>query len=336
MLGFVASCNRSSYYPTVEHVELWRENPEPREAEYRTVEVERPADIAGHALAARSFSDSILGASPGSFRKFTDSIAALQHIQPVARGIASTMSAIMSGPTTYRKKVREAESPTEHLVRLKWLEEAAGTADDEPGLKLTDLGWALLRDREREGPADEDLTVVVLAKDDPIAYALLMKALSGAGAGMLIDPYLEVDILHQILVTTSLTRLLVRVPTNKNQKANLAAIETYLDSGRLYRTDIEVRMSSELHDRYVLSEDDGEVLMLGTSLNGVSKKNTVLISMPEPAGKATRKAYEKIWDTAELVGPQPAADEDGAEGEDGGADDAEAAGDDEQGQAGRE
>lgn len=39
LLAFIAACNRNSYKPTAKEVMLWWENPEPREAEYRTVTV---------------------------------------------------------------------------------------------------------------------------------------------------------------------------------------------------------------------------------------------------------------------------------------------------------
>ncbi|EFG78674.1 hypothetical protein HMPREF0591_1405 [Mycobacterium parascrofulaceum ATCC BAA-614] len=132
------------------------------------------------------------------------------------------------------------------------------------------------------------------------------QSLANVGAGLLIDPYFDVEILHRLLLSAGITSVLVLAGRGKIKNKNLPAIETHF-SGRLPRNNIEVRKTIDLHDRYVIPDEGGEVLMLGTSLNGVTKKNTALISLPELAAKAaTRDAHELIWDEAELVGPKQA------------------------------
>jgi hypothetical protein len=306
LLGFIAACNRNSFNPTVEQVELWYYNQDPIEAQYRTVQVEPPMSAIARAQSAvSSLASQIVGPAPGSLTRMIDTFGGL----PPGGGVASAMNALRA-PTTYRELVREAESPLEHLLRLTWLELIPG-GGDQPGLRLSEIGRALLRDREREGPGDEDVTVVVLAKDDPIASSLLMGQLSQAGAGLFVDPYLEVDALHKIILRTQLTRLLVRVPTNKGQQAQLTELQTYLDTPKFVGR-IEVRMSAELHDRYVLRED-GEVYTIGASLNGIPKHNTVMSQLPSPAREFAWETYERIWEEAELVGPPlPAADDEAA------------------------
>ena len=63
---------------------------------------------------------------------------------------ASTVAAVFGN--SYRELVTPAESVIAHLIRLTWLEEDSGS-DPEPGLRLTELGRALLRDFEVEIPA---------------------------------------------------------------------------------------------------------------------------------------------------------------------------------------
>jgi hypothetical protein len=159
-----------------------------------------------------------------------------------------------------------------------------------------------------DGVTQPDVSVVVLESNDPLAYPLLVGQLAEAGEGLLVDPYLKLDSLHRIVVSTRLTRLLVS--GKPGNRAEVAAMQTYLDSLSLPRH-IEVRSSTELHDRYVLA-DDGDVLTLGTSLNGVGRTTTVLMPMPSEARETMRVTYERIWDNGSLVGPQPveADDED--------------------------
>jgi hypothetical protein len=122
---------------------------------------------------------------------------------------------------------------------------------------------------------------------------------------VLVDPYLKLDALHTIVVSTQLTRLLVS--GKRNNSTEVAAMQTYLDSPSLTRQ-VEVRQSTELHDRILITEDKS-VLTLGTSLNGVGRTTTVLTPMPEQAGVVLREAYEQLWLDAELVGPEPVEDD---------------------------
>jgi hypothetical protein len=206
-------------------------------------------------------------------------------------------------------KKRVSAFVIDHLVRLAWLM-AVTSSDEEPGLRLTDLGFALLHDHERE-TTKEDVSVVVLEAHDPLAYPKLVGQLNNAGAGMLVDPYLKLEGLAGIVTSTQLTRLLVSVKTGKPE---LAAMQTHLDSPRLTRR-VEVRTSTKLHDRILLAKDRS-VFTLGTSLNGVGSKTTVLTPMPSEAGAVVRELYEKLWTEADLVGPRPVEDEqDALEGE---------------------
>ena len=152
-----------------------------------------------------------------------------------------------------------------------------------------------------------------------------MGQLTDAGEGLLVDPYLKLDILHRIVTSTHLTRLLVS--GKSSNRAEIAAMQTYLDSASLSRH-VEVRTSTELHDRYLLA-DDGPVLTLGTSLNGVGRTTTVLTPMPSGAREVLRETYERLWADASLVGPQPVEDETDGEDDESDADDADESEDDE-------
>jgi hypothetical protein len=221
-------------------------------------------------------------------------------------------SSIMKVATTKRELVKEAEGALDHLIRLTWLQQVP--RGEDVGLRLTDLGQALLRDRDQELIEDDvAVSVVVLSAADPLAYARLVGHLAEAGPGLLVDPYLKIDQLHMIVNRTSLTRLLVLA--NSRTTGALAAMETYLSglaqSGPGLARRVEVRKSTEVHDRYLLA-DDGSVMSLGSSLVGVGRKTTVLTPLASPASAvaALRDEYEQMWERAELVGPQPTEHDD--------------------------
>lgn len=295
VLAFIAACNRNHYNPTADQAGLWQENPEPREAVYRDVrrEVAAPAHLGEIATAAASLTAS-------------RAIAEFQRpMRGLMRGFVAS-AAFSPNPGSRRswverKLVSKAETTTEHLVRLAWLEQIPDAAGEEPRLRLTELGTALLRHAETGTEADEDVSVVVLGGEDPLAYPTLVGLLAAAGPGLLVDAYLKLHDLHTLVVSTQLTRLLV---SGRHQNSSeVAALQTYVDNPSLSRR-VEIRASTQLHDR-VLVADDGDVLTLGASLNGVGRKTTVLSPMPSPAREALKVEYERLWSEATPVGPAP-------------------------------
>jgi len=294
VLAFVAACNRNFYNPTSEEVELWRVNRTPADAIYET--------------SRRKVADGVPGPLSLQIGTATDRMIASMVTGPNLAAMLQALSSSIAGlglgtPARYvteRKLVTPAETILEHLLRLTWLTTAAGQSGPKAGLRLSDLGQALLRDAERGESEQEDVSVVVLGREDPLAYAQVMGQFAAAGAGLLVDPYLKLNDLHMILLGTRLTRLLV---SGKHNEKELGALRTYLASGSLSRR-IEVRSSTELHDRVLLA-DEGDVLTIGTSLNGVGRTTTVMTPIPTPAREALTEEYSRLWEDADLVGPEP-------------------------------
>lgn len=305
-MAFVAACNQNYYNPTGTQVELWHNNREPAGAVYETTrrkvsEGTSPADLLGLQTASNRMIASIIG----------DSLRPFQNMLASSFGAPAILG--FNGPryVTERELVTPAESTIGHLIRLTWLAEIAAPGDGESGLRLTDLGRALLRDAETGDESEEEVSVVVLGREDPLAYPILVGQLAAAGPGLLVDPYLKLADLHTIIVSTQLTRLLVSGKTNNRRE--IGAMQAYLGRGSISRR-VEVRSSVGLHDR-VLMADDGDVLTVGTSLNGVGRTTTVVSPMPSPARESLRDEYEHLWEDATLVGPQPDDDVDTDDGE---------------------
>lgn len=283
-LAFIAACNRSSYYPTAQQVILWLNNPKPVPAVYRTVERE----------VLPSFHSQIDSAASRMMSTILN-----DAIRPLTKNYLANPMGAFPRTVTGQQLVTPAETPIEHLLRLTWLETVS--APGKSGLRLTDLGAALLRDYQTADDTDEGVSVVVLGREDPLAYPILVGQIAAAGPGLLVDPYLKLPDLHMIVVSTQLTRLLVSgKPANS---AVVSSMQAYLDSPSLGRR-VEVRASTELHDRVVVA-DDGDLLTLGTSLNGVGRTTTVMTPIPSPAREALRDDYERVWTNASLVGPPP-------------------------------
>lgn len=315
-LAFVSACNQNHYKPTAAQVELWQANREPSAAVYkriRKVSGDDDADV----LHGRQTANSRMFAAMTSdmMRPFYESVASMREsvMASMAMGLPDLRD------RTERELVTEQETVVEHLIRLTWLAEAPVPSTDAPGLQLTDLGQALLRHAQASDDGMGDVRVVVLGRDDPLGYPTLVGILAGAGAGLLVDPYLKLGDLHTIVVNTQLSRLLVL--GKSNNLGEIASMQTYLQ-GSLPRQ-IEVRSSKELHDRILVAEDGG-VFTVGASLNGIGRNMTVVSPMPSPARESLKAEYERLWSEAVLVGPRsPEATTDGSGESSGEADESE-------------
>ncbi|MEU8166837.1 hypothetical protein AB0B97_10015 [Micromonospora sp. NPDC049004] len=302
VLAFVGACNRNFYKPTGTQVMLWRNNRNPTLAVYRTVRrdvgpaVERVVPPFEVSTAGNRMLASLLAERLRPMQEIFSAFA----MQIGQLGIGNQARYV-----TERELVKPAESVVEHLVRLTWLEEVPAPQAEDPGLRLTDLGRALLRNAETDEESDEDVSVVVLGREDPLAYPIVVGQFAAAGSGLLVDPYLKLADLHTIVVSTQLTRLIVN--GKANNRGVVASMEAYLDSQSLARP-VEVRSSKGLHDR-VLIADDGDVLTVGTSLNGIGRTTTVMTPIPSPARESLRDEYERLWSEATLVGPSTAEEE---------------------------
>ncbi len=295
-LSFVGACNRNQYQPTADQVVAWLASPAPADARYET----RLRDGSGRGVAAFSGAGTLAAwASTDVLHAFRQALGASYRQGSILRAIDQAARALPTLPTSERVKVADAETAVAHLCRIGWLTEPN---EDEAVLQATPLGVALLREAERSDIDETDVSVVVLGREDPLAYPTLIDQLASVGAGLLVDPYLRLDQVHQVVVSTGLTRVLLS--GKSAQFAVRAALSTYLDSPSLSRP-VEVRGSCDLHDRLLLA-DDGKVYTLGTSLNGVGRTTTVFSPLPSVAAATLQEEYNRLWAAAELVGPAPA------------------------------
>lgn len=196
-----------------------------------------------------------------------------------------------------------AERIEEFVTRVRWVVDEPGS-----GLKLTRLGRAVLEHANRPplpDSLDGPLTVTI-DPDDPFAYTKVLGLIAEQGEGMLIDPYLTLDGLQDIVTASSTTRILT---TDRDTRRRLSLIAHGLGAAE---DSPEVRKvaASTLHDRFFIA-DDGPVYVLGSSLNSITRRPGVITPITDAAGAgAIRTAYERIWADGTPVEPlsQPTAE----------------------------
>lgn len=183
-----------------------------------------------------------------------------------------------------------------YLARLSWINE------ENDAVELTAVGRALLK--SLNAPAIEesaaDVFEVVLSPDNPFAYAQALGGLASVKKALLIEPYFRLDQLMDVFEFENVERVLVGDRLKKHEYELLATGLASLP-GELK---IEIRKATDLHDRYLIPAEDGQVVMLGASLGGIGKKVSTMTTLGALASVALRDAHEKIWKTAETIEPK--------------------------------
>jgi hypothetical protein len=221
----------------------------------------------------------------------------------VPRGDHREFDGFMLGLMRLGTSMRPAEPVAGYLLGVGWAE----VADDH--VHLTTLGHTVLRgldldtqDEEFAGP-EGAVADVVLEPDDVLAPVRLTRVMAGAGAGLLADPYFKAEHVQWVTEATSLRRILVSSKAAaKSERALIAVALASVPSA----SDLEVRStdSKEFHDRCVLTAD-GRVLVIGSSVTGIGKHLTAVITAPGDVAKLYRTKYDGLWDSADPIRPQP-------------------------------
>ena len=224
---------------------------------------------------------------------------------PAPRGDRRELDISMLGFLSLGTSMRPAEPVTGYMLRVGWAE----AADDH--IHLTTLGYAVLRgldldtqDGEFAEPGDA-VADVVLEPDDVLALVRLTRVMAGAGAGLLADPYFKAEHVQWITEATSMRRILVSsravAKSAKGAESERALIALALASVPT-ASDLEVRStdSREFHDRCVLTAD-GRVLLIGSSVTGIGKHLTAVITAPGDVAQFYRTKYDGLWASADPI-----------------------------------
>jgi hypothetical protein len=198
--------------------------------------------------------------------------------------------------------VRRPEPVAEYLIGVGWIAVSDGQA------RLTNIGRAVLAassQREAQLEAeDPEVADIALDPQDPLVYVQLTRRLQKAGHGLLVDAYFKAESLVWLIESTNLRRVLI---SSRHQKAEkdrqtIAVALATVQNG----SDVEVRHTEDpaLHDRCVVGAN-GDVQLLGSSVNGVGKHLTAVITPSPDIASVYRKKYEALWQSAEVVEPQP-------------------------------
>ncbi|KAA9393016.1 hypothetical protein FCK90_14400 [Kocuria coralli] len=179
-----------------------------------------------------------------------------------------------------------------HMLRLGWI-----TRDEQRTYEVSELGLALLRGHE--APHEDEYDVLVLGGEDKaLDYSRAIDHIAERGQAMIVDAYLDVQQISDLLQYTSVNKFLV---TNKpREDRRRLKLGVYLKTWKRANgdTDKELRMAS-LHDRWIVGDTDFHIL--GASLNGIGKYATTLCKVQGSAERELRAEAQSLWDTASVI-----------------------------------
>jgi hypothetical protein len=172
---------------------------------------------------------------------------------------------------------KPAETATEYLLSVGWL------ATDGDRLAMTTSGRAVLRHLVNVAES-ADIFVHVADPETRFHYEQLLDQIRTLGADLLVDAYANPADVISLVRHTLVRRVLTKhIPLS-------AELEAMVNAGEL-----AIRVSSELHDRYLVKGPD--VWMLSNSLSGVRKAKgpAALVEMPATAAVALRQWVDAQW-----------------------------------------
>lgn len=163
------------------------------------------------------------------------------------------------------------------------------------GIRTFQIMQAGLDDLLAKGP-----DVLFIEPDKALTALRSVEALMQAFRGVLrfCDPYVEaasLDLLAQATGVSEIRLLTVNIGKPQVFARDLAAFRKEHPA----KIDVRQAVAGTLHDRYAI--DDSRMLLFGTSLNGLGKKQSFIVEVgPDMRSNAT-SAFDREWSKATVV-----------------------------------
>ena len=172
---------------------------------------------------------------------------------------------------------------------------------EELQVRITKLGRALLQHLEEQSQTGQVRAVEVLAKG-PLSYGRVIARIAQHDRPLLVDAYFDVDSLAEVVLHTSVSRILLAEKPGKHGKARVAAVIGALTRFDLNDRPLELRACDHLHDRFVVPTE-GPLEAIGTSLNSAHRHLTTYVTIEGAEASVLRDHLEGLWGSARKLFP---------------------------------
>lgn len=148
---------------------------------------------------------------------------------------------------------------------------------------------------EDEDPRSLPEAIIGVASE-PVFYGQVLQQLADRADVIVVDRYLGAADVVTVGGLAAVRRVLTGPrPSSDRRERSAAARQDQLALAVGSLTDLQIRLSTELHDRYMLPSN-GTGLMLGGSLGG--RKVTAAVELSEPVTRHLRDEFDAIWNRA--------------------------------------
>lgn len=142
-------------------------------------------------------------------------------------------------------------------------------------------------------------TAIIGVASEPVFYNQILHELADRADVLVVDRFLGAADVVTLGGLAAVRRVLTGAqPSRDRRERSVAARRDQLALAVGSLTDVQVRLSTELHDRYMLPAD-GAGLMLGGSLGG--RKLTAAVELSDAVTRRLRDEFDAIWDRSTPV-----------------------------------
>ena len=194
-----------------------------------------------------------------------------------------------------------------YLRRRGWVSvgDHGGSRTGDAPVSITSLGRHLLRHLDDEAVVGDVRAVSILARG-PAAYGRVIGRIAEHDRPLLVDAYFDETSLSDIVLHTTVSRLLLSDKGGKRGASRVAAVIGAAGRFSLDGRPLEIRCSGDLHDRFVVPAA-GAVDAIGTSLNSADRHITTYVTIGGPEAGDLRLHVEGLWDAARPLFPSNAS-----------------------------
>jgi hypothetical protein len=219
-------------------------------------------------------------------------VIATEH-EPMEPRYISSMYSMFQGHAV------PGEPVTKYLSKTGWI-----TIDADNRISLTKFGRAIAGGTMASAANQDSDYSVSFIPDDPLVYSKLHQSLSTPNRDLLVDPYFKSNFMSFIL-PTKIRRILIVDKVRGKDNPEIEPLSLALGGLQQQSRNLEIRLApkDKMHDRFI-TDTDGSVYLLGSSINGIGKHTSMLIQCPEIIRQSALNEIKDLWKTAAPILPK--------------------------------
>lgn len=226
--------------------------------------------------------------------------APTRHESPFIYALSSMNTLTPHHHNPFRETEKCSQNLIEYLKNVGWITVSANNR-----IHITRFGQSLIEGISEHTSNDDDNVSTIFQANDPFVYGKLLQALSGEKHELLVDPYFKFDYLY-LFSQTNIRKFIIQDkvknkdnPEIKKIQMGLCRLQEQGQNNYIFK----IAESKDMHDRF-LKDSDGKVYTIGTSINSIGKRTSMMIECPESLQKDAANHIQQLWQSATQIKPE--------------------------------